>query len=175
MTKNGIPTELRQEVDRLIVNHLKRALGSLLRVRKPLFEESYFAQPKLIIECGALSPLGSCPESTQTQGILGESFYIFHVIAKHFNAIHLSIDRRKCLNPEAGKGYENWTYFQIDDLKFPVSRYASRKCDILYLDSCHEYPHVKQQLINFSPLLGKGSRVFFHDTLHGNLKLQKMT
>jgi len=45
-----------------------------------------------------------------------------------------------------------------------------KEIDILFIDGCHEYGHVKKDYLNFRDFVRKDGIIFFHDTFPGKWK-----
>lgn len=57
-----------------------------------------------------------------------------------------------------------WTFIQGDDLAPETQAKLPAEVDILFVDSCHEYEHVRAELFDYMPRLAADGIALFHDT-----------
>jgi len=58
-----------------------------------------------------------------------------------------------------------WRFVKCDALDFLRSR--NERYDLVFVDDWHGYPHVKAELAELDRLVGPGSLILLHDTMHG--------
>jgi len=108
-------------------------------------------EPKIILELGVRG---------------GESTIPLYKAAGCFNTFLIGVDIAPDQNVYTH--LKNAFFFQINDLDFPQlfsATYGSdKKCDIIFIDTSHEYDHTLQEITQFVPLLSEQGFIAFHDS-----------
>ena len=71
------------------------------------------------------------------------------------------------LDPEGmapWQGVPQWTFTCGDDMDATVQSLLPARCDVLFIDSSHEYEHTLAELRAYVPRVAKGGIVLMHDT-----------
>ena len=87
--------------------------------------------------------------------------------AAHQNGGHLtSVDKiDPVFTPPEGLAIR-WSFVKQDALDFLKSR--NERYDLVFVDDWHAYSHVKAELAELDRLVGPGSLILLHDTMHGH-------
>ena len=62
------------------------------------------------------------------------------------------------------RSLSRWTFVQGDDLALETQARLPDEVDILFVDSDHEYDHVKAEIFDYMPRISRGGIALFHDT-----------
>jgi predicted O-methyltransferase YrrM len=57
-----------------------------------------------------------------------------------------------------------WTFVRGDDMDVTVQSLLPARCDVLFLDTSHEYLHTLAELQAYMPRVAEGGVALFHDT-----------
>jgi cephalosporin hydroxylase len=57
-----------------------------------------------------------------------------------------------------------WTFIRGDDMDPAVQAKLPARCDVLFIDTSHEYEHTLAELRAYVPRVGTGGVALFHDT-----------
>lgn len=59
-----------------------------------------------------------------------------------------------------------WTFTMLDDISYGMHVWdRSKKADIIFVDTSHEYRQTEMEINVFEPLLRRGGLMIFHDTV----------
>ena len=79
-----------------------------------------------------------------------------------------SVDVSACdLDPEGMAPWRHcplWTFTRGDDIDASVQSLLPARCDVLFIDTSHEYEHTLAELQAFVPRVSAGGVVLMHDT-----------
>lgn len=98
----------------------------------------------------------------------GNSTLAFLAAAQKAGGHVWSVDIDDVLKYEDGmRNWQNipfWTFVRGDDLAAETQARVPSQVDILFVDSNHEYAHVKSELYAYMPRVAPGGVALFHDT-----------
>lgn len=129
--------------------------------------ERYVARQLLDMHAEALSR--EKPVIVELGVDIGNSTRLFlNAIDKKEGSFLISVDILDC--SDVAKS-DKWTFVQQDsaDVNALVNKVPilNDGIDILYVDSLHEYSHVKKEIYNYFPYMKQGGVIFFDDTDSG--------
>ena len=79
-----------------------------------------------------------------------------------------SVDVSGCAHDPEGMApwarHPSWTFIQGDDMDAAVQSLLPAQCDILFVDTSHEYEHTLAELRAYMPRVAPGGVALFHDT-----------
>lgn len=60
---------------------------------------------------------------------------------------------------------KRWTFYKSDDIVFGLHWPKAKQADLIFVDTCHEYFHTKEEIRIYEPILRPGGIMVFHDTV----------
>lgn len=60
--------------------------------------------------------------------------------------------------------HPRWTFVRGDDMDVTVQSLLPARCDVLFIDTSHEYEHTLAELRAYMPRVAEGGVALFHDT-----------
>ncbi len=98
----------------------------------------------------------------------GNSTLAFLAAAEAVNGRVWSVDVSDCAHDPEGMApwarHPSWTFIQGDDMDAAVQPLLPAQCDILFVDTSHEYEHTLAELRAYMPRVAPGGVALFHDT-----------
>lgn len=101
---------------------------------------------------------------------LGESTIPFLEAMQVTNGHLWSVDVDRCdvaKNKMKEYGLDSrWTFTMLNDIDYGKHVWdKSKKADIIFIDTSHQYAHTKEEIQVFEPILRPGGMMIFHDTV----------
>ncbi len=146
------------------MNLYKDELLNLKKLSEGFDNERYVAKQILDMHNEALSR--KKPVIVELGVDIGNSTRSFlNAIDEKEGALLVSVDILDCSHVAAS---DKWIFVKQDsaDINSLIKKVPALKdgIDILYVDSLHEYSHVRNEIYNFFPYMKKGGVIFFDDT-----------
>jgi cephalosporin hydroxylase len=94
--------------------------------------------------------------------------FLAAVEKRHLGGHVWSVDVSDCARDPEGMlpwaRHPSWTFIQGDDMDATVQSLLPAQCDLLFIDTSHEYEHTLAELRAYMPRVAPGGVALFHDT-----------
>jgi len=94
----------------------------------------------------------------------GQSTSAFLAAIETYGGELWSVDIDEAQVPSHWRGLPYWHFLRADDLHPAAQAWLPQRCDILFIDTSHEYGHTLAELRIYAPRVLPGGVVLCHDT-----------